>query len=322
MKFMEKNMGGTDSKLGLIRLAERTYGYMQKDEGLGWSNAGVIVGADSVLLIDTLFDLHLTRKMLFEIESKVHKPIKRLVNTHHNGDHFWGNQLLIGAEIIGHRMFRSEMVKMTPEAAQIINSLPSDIPAAALLKKAMAPFDFSGIRLTPPTLVFDSRLTVYVDEQEVELIHVGPAHTSTDVIVFFPSERVLYAGDIVFRLCTPIGWEGTFANWISALNRILELAPEKIVPGHGPLCGQEGVTEMRDYLTYVYQEAKGCFERGMTMAEAAKSIDPGPYALWTEPERIVFNVARAYREFRGEPFDTPVDPIELANIMVEIRQGR
>jgi glyoxylase-like metal-dependent hydrolase (beta-lactamase superfamily II) len=315
-------MGEMDQKLGLVKLSERSYGYMQKDEGLGWSNAGVIVGADEAILIDTLFDLPLTRKMLDEIARRVGKPIKRLVNTHHNGDHFWGNQLVTGAEIIGHRLFRSEMIKMPPEMTQIIRNLPSDIPAAEMLKKAMAPFDFSGIKLTPPTLVFDHQLTLYLDDREVELIHVGPAHTSTDVIVFFPEEKVLYAGDIIFRICTPIGWEGTYDNWIAALNRILKLRPEKIVPGHGPLCGIEGVIEMREYFMYVHNEAKRCFEREMTMAEAAKSIDPGPYANWTEPERIVSNVARAYREFRGEPYDAPVDPIELANLMAEIRQVR
>jgi len=185
----------------------------------------------------------------------------------------------------------------------------------------LKPFDFAGIRLTPPTLVFDKHLTLYVDDRAVELIHVGPAHTATDIIVFFPEEKVLYAGDIIFRLCTPIGWEGTYDNWIAALNLIVELGPEKIVPGHGPLCGREGAVEMRDYLMYIYSESRRCFECGMTMAEAAKSIDPGPYAGWTEPERIVSNVARAYREFQGEPHDAPVDSIALANIMHEIRQG-
>jgi len=313
-------MNGKDENLGLVRLSERCYGYMQKDEGLGWSNSGMIAGHDSALLIDTLFDLPLTRKMLAEIEDKVRKPVRQLVNTHHNGDHWWGNQLVEGAQIIGHRMFRSEMMKMTPETVHVIDSLPSDMPAVGLLKKAMAPFDFSGIKLTPPTLVFDDRLTLYIGDQEVELIHVGPAHTATDVIVFFPGEKVLYAGDIIFRLCTPIGWEGTFKNWISALDTIIRLAPEKIVPGHGPLCGLEGAKEMRDYLNYIYAEARSCFDRGLTTAEASKAIDPGPYAGWTEPERIVFSVARAYREFRGEPYDAPSDPFEMANIMAEIRQ--
>lgn len=315
-------MAKTDTKLGLVKLTDRAYGYLQKDEGLGWSNAGLIVGAHGALLIDTLFDLRLTRKMLDEVSSRVGKPVRRLVNTHHNGDHCWGNQLLEGAEIIAHRAFRSEMMKTPPEMTQAIHGLSSELPGLALLKRAMEPFDFSGIRLTPPTLVFDTALTLYIDDREVELIHVGPAHTSTDVIVFFPEEKVLYAGDIIFRWCTPIGWEGTFENWIRALNRIEELGPDTIVPGHGPLCGLEGAREMREYLSYVYREAKSCFERGMTVSEACRTIDPGPYASWTEPERIVFNVARAYRELRCEPHDTPVDFFEMSNLMAEVRQGR
>jgi glyoxylase-like metal-dependent hydrolase (beta-lactamase superfamily II) len=259
--------------------------------------------------------------MLDEIAAKVGKPIKRVVNTHHNGDHFWGNQLVSGAEIIAHRMFRSEMMKMTPEVSQAVMTAPADSPVVELLQKALSPFDFSGIKLTPPTIVFDKQLTLYVGDREVELIHVGPAHTSTDVIVFFPEEKVLYAGDIIFRLCTPIGWEGTFHHWTVALDRIVELGAEMIVPGHGPLCGPEGATEMREYLQYVYKEARVCFEREMTEKEAAKRIDLGPYAEWTEPERIIFNVARAYREFRGEPHDTPVDFFEMASVMAEMKQA-
>jgi len=308
-------------QLGLVKLSGMAYGYMQKDKGLGWSNSGLFAGKDGALLIDTLFDLPLTQKMLDEIARKVGKPIKRLVNTHHNGDHCWGNQLVAGAEIIGHRKFREEIMKMPPEMTQTLKSAPADTPALAGLQDAMAPFDFSGIKLTPPTLLFDKRLTLYIDEREVELLHVGPAHTSTDVIVYFPEEKVLYAGDIIFRLCTPIGWEGTYNTWIAALDRIIELSPERIVPGHGPLCGTEGATEMRDYLQYVYGEAKACFNRGLLAVEAAKKIDLGPYANWTEPERIIFNVSRAYREFRGEPFDTPVDFFEMAAVMAEIRKG-
>jgi glyoxylase-like metal-dependent hydrolase (beta-lactamase superfamily II) len=310
----------TATELGLVKLSDRVYGYLQKDEGLGWSNAGLIAGKNGALLIDTLFDLPLTQKMLDEIRRKVGKRIKTVVNTHHNGDHCWGNQLVADAEIIAHRMFRDEMMKTSPAILQAVKNSPAEDPGIALLQKAMAPFDFSGIQLTPPTLLFENRLTLYVDDREVELIHVGPAHTSTDVIVFLPEDRVLYAGDIIFRLCTPLGWEGTFENWIAALNRIVELNPEKIVPGHGPLCGTEGAIEMREYLQYVYKEAKVYFDRGLTATEASKKIDPGPYAGWTEPERIIFNVSRAYREFRGEPHDTPVDFMEMMSVMAEIKE--
>ena len=314
-------MSSGQEQLGLVRVWERTLAYLQKDEGLGWSNAGVIRGKDGVLLIDTLFDLNLTRKMLDEIARRIGKPVKWVVNTHHNGDHCWGNQLVADAEIIGHRMFPEEMMKTPPEMMEMISGAPTDVPGVPLLQEAMKPFDFSGIKLTPPTRLFDDQHTLYIDDREVKLIHVGPAHTSTDVIVFFPEEKVLYAGDIIFRLCTPIGWEGTFENWIAALDRIVALDPRKIVPGHGPLCGAEGAVEMREYLQYVYKEAREYYDREMTAADASKRIDLGPYADWTEPERIIFNVARAYREFRGESPDTPVDFMEMAGIMAEIKHA-
>jgi glyoxylase-like metal-dependent hydrolase (beta-lactamase superfamily II) len=314
-------MSYTDSELGLVKLMDKCYAYLQKDEGLGWSNAGMIRGKGGSLLIDTLFDLNLTKTMLGQIQRKVGKPIKWVVNTHHNGDHCWGNQLVADAEIIGHSMFPEEMAKMPPETIQMMKSAPDDMPGMALMKKAMAPFDFSGIELTPPTRLFDDELTLLVDDSEVKMIHVGPAHTSTDVIVLFPEEKILYVGDIIFRLCTPLGWEGTFENWIAALDRIVDLEPNKIVPGHGPLCGAEGAIEMKEYLQYIYKEARELFDREMTEVEACKKIDLGPYAGWTEPERIIFNVARAYREFRGEPHDTPVDFLEMARIMAELRGG-
>src|SRR5207249_12019189 len=137
----------------------------------------------------------------------------------------------------------------------------------------------------PYTTLFRSRL-----------VYVGPAHTSGDLIVHLPAERVVFTGDILFRLCTPVGWEGTFDRWIAALDRIVALEPAVIVPGHGPLCGVEGPKETKAYLQYVRAEPKRCLEEGLSALEVAKRIDLGPYAGWTEPERIVFQVERAYRE--------------------------
>jgi glyoxylase-like metal-dependent hydrolase (beta-lactamase superfamily II) len=143
-----------------------------------------------------------------------------------------------------------------------------------------------------------------------------------DVIVHLPEQRVVFAGDILFRLCTPIGWEGTFAKWGEALDAIVALQPSVIVPGHGPLCGVEGPREMKAYLDYVYAEARRCHDEGLSLRDAAQRIDPGPSASWTEPERIVFNVARAYREFEGGAFDEPVDIATVFRAMFELRARR
>lgn len=200
------------------------------------------------------------------------------------------------------------------------NARSSEDPAIADLASALAEWDFTGIELTPPTMVFDDRLDLDLDGIQVELRYVGPAHTVGDVIVHLPAERVVFTGDVLFRLCTPIGWEGTYAQWTAALDHIVALQPEVVVPGHGPLCGVEGPREMRDYLAYVRSESRQHFDAERTALEAAKRIDLGPYAGWTEPQRLLFNVERAYREFRGEPFDAPIDVTAMFRGMYELRR--
>jgi glyoxylase-like metal-dependent hydrolase (beta-lactamase superfamily II) len=140
------------------------------------------------------------------------------------------------------------------------------------------------------------------------------------VIVHLPDRRIVFCGDVLFRLCTPIGWEGTYATWCTALDRVVGLDPAVIVPGHGPLCGVEGPREMKAYLEYVRSESRRFFDQGLTGLEAAKRIDLGPYAGWTEPERLIFNVERAYREFRGEPYDAAIDVAALFRGVHQLRE--
>ncbi len=132
----------------------------------------------------------------------------------------------------------------------------------------------------------------------------------------------MFTGDVLFRLCTPVGWEGTYERWIAALDEIVALDPVVVVPGHGPLSGVEGPREMQAYLRYVRAEAKRGFDAGLPALEAARRIDLGPYAGWTEPERILFQVERAYRELRGEPYDAPIDVTALFRGMHALRESR
>jgi glyoxylase-like metal-dependent hydrolase (beta-lactamase superfamily II) len=122
-----------------------------------------------------------------------------------------------------------------------------------------------------------------------------------------PKERVVFAGDVLFRRCTPMGWTGSYAKWFACLDLLIDLKPDAIVPGHGPVCGVEGVIEMKAYLQYVLDQSRRCFEDGLPALEAAKRIEFGPYGDWKAPARLYMNVERAYREFRGEPPDAPWD---------------
>ncbi|HEX7407205.1 MAG TPA: MBL fold metallo-hydrolase [Candidatus Binatia bacterium] len=303
----------------LQEIATDVYTCLQADRGLGTSNSGFI-NRGGGLVIDTFWDLPHTRQLI-ELYTRVWKgPARRVVNTHHNGDHCWGNQLFRGAEIIGHRLCAAAMAKERPETMQMLQqAAASGDPALASFAQGLGDWDFSGIELTPPTTLIEDSLDLDLDGILVRLIYVGPAHTAGDVIAHLPEQRVVFTGDVLFRLCTPIGWEGTFARWIEALDHIVALNPEVIVPGHGPLCGIEGLREMKAYLQYVRAESQRFFDAGLSAVEAAKLIDRGPYATWTEPERLLFNVERAYREFRGEPFDAPVDVISIVHGMYELR---
>jgi len=304
----------------LREVARDVYACLQPDRGWGWSNAGFVASGGG-LMIDTFMDVPRTRRALALYAAVAPSPPRRLVNTHHNVDHCWGNQCLRGAEIIAHRACAERMRgDLRPEAMLALLAAPELSPGLRWFADDVRDFDFRGIEPTPPTRVLDDRLDLDLDGRRVEILHLGPAHTAGDVIVHLPDDGVVFAGDLLFRLCTPIGWEGTFARWIAALERIEALAPEVIVPGHGPLCGVEGPKELRAYLAHVVGESRRGFEQGLDVLEAARRMELGAFAGWTQPERVVFNVARAYRELRGGAWDEAVDFAPLLDAACELRR--
>ena len=173
-----------------------------------------------------------------------------------------------------------------------------------------------------PTTLFDERHVLDLDGTEVQVIFVGPCHQAGDTIVHVPGEGVLFAGDVLFRLCTPMGWVGSFARWIEILDLIISLDPEAIVPGHGPVCGIEGAMEMKAYLEYLRSESRRCYEQGLSSLEASKRIDLGPYGAWRAPARLYLNVERAYREFRNEPGDASWDAGKSFDAIYRVARAR
>lgn len=309
----------------LRELAADVYACVQEDRGLGWSNSG-LVNRGGGLVIDTFFDLSLTRRLIDTYATVAPSPARRLLNTHHNGDHCWGNQLFSGAEIIGHRLCAERMgTDSSPEMLQAVKDqleggdggLP---PHLSALAGALAEFDFAGIEVVPPTTLIDDRLDLDLDGTRVELIYVGPAHTAGDVVAHLPDDGVLFTGDILFRNCTPIGWEGSFATWMAALGGLAALEPEVVVPGHGPLCAVGALVEMRDYLDHVRTESAIHHRAGRSVVEACKRIDLGPYGRWNEPWRLPFNVHRAYRELDGAAWDEPIDALAIYRDVFEFRE--
>lgn len=293
-------MDSGSADVELHELGDGCLAYVQHDGSWGWSNAGLVVGDGASLLVDTLFDLHLTRRLLESLSPFTRiAPIRSLVNTHANGDHCYGNQLIEGADIIASTAAAHEMTDIPPAMLGALNAAPGDI--GDLFRRFFGAFDFDGIELRLPTRTFDGRLDVEVGGRTIELIEVGPAHTRGDVIVHVPDAQTVYTGDILFIGGTPIVWAGPLSNWIAACDLMLGMEVEVVVPGHGPVTDKQGIVQVRDYLSFIEREATGRFAAGVDAFEAARDImklmdvTGASFASWGEAGRVSVNVEAVYR---------------------------
>ena len=285
---------------GLSSIGDGLYAYLQPDGQWGFSNAGLVVSEESSLLVDTLFDLPKTRQMLASMAPlTAARPIRTLVNTHANGDHCWGNELVTGAEIVASRRCAEEMLEVQPAGLAALLRADGLGPVGDYLRRIFSAFDFDGITVTPPTRTFEGELSLQVGSRELRLYEVGPAHTSGDVIIHLPKERVVFTGDILFIGGTPVVWAGPLSRWIAACDKILSFDAQVIVPGHGPLTDNAGVRAVRDYLVYIDAEAEQRFRAGMSVEDAARDIALGQFEGWLDRERIGVNVHTRYRELSG-----------------------
>ena len=308
---------------GLQEVGPGMYAYLQPDGGWGWSNAGLIVDGESTLLVDTLYDLSLTEQMLRAMRDAVPaaQRIDTLVNTHANGDHCYGNQLVAGARIVASERTAVEMAELPPAAmAALVEQAPKMGRVGEFFLSCFGSFDFSGIELALPQQTFSGGLTLHVGGRVLELIEVGPAHTRGDTLIHAPAERVLFTGDILFSAAHPIAWAGPVSHWIDACERILAMDLDVIVPGHGPLAGLDAVRELKAYFEYLYDEAAARHAEGMSALEAARSMSLDRWADWGEPERLVVNIANIYRELAGDA--EPASPLVAFEQMAELAASR
>jgi glyoxylase-like metal-dependent hydrolase (beta-lactamase superfamily II) len=289
------------------------------DGSWGYSNAGLIVDGDDSLLVDTLFDLRSTREMLSAMRTKVPQAahIDTLVNTHANGDHTFGNQLVADARIIGTRACVNEMLERPPEfLRERMGNWKQLGEAGAFMHDVMGSrFDFSGVVNVPPSDAFEGAMSLRVGSKEVQLLEVGPAHTHGDLLVYVPQDRIVFSGDIMFVKGHPVVWAGPISSWIKACDQILAWDVETVVPGHGAITDKNGVRELKNYFEFILVEARKRFDAGMTDEEAARDISWEAFRDWGEPERVIVNVNAAYRDFAKDR--NPPDVMRMFSLMAK-----
>lgn len=321
-------------------LGSGLHAWLQPNGAWGESNAGLVVGEGASLLVDTLWDLRLTRGMLDALAPlTAGTPITHVVNTHSDGDHWWGNELVPGAEILTSEASARVMAETKVAPFEAFRRLGRALSAAGarggarprarrlrstgdFVQGMLAPFDFSQITLTPATRTFAERLVLDVGGREVELIAVGPAHTPGDLVVHVPDARTVFAADVMFLGSTPVMWAGPVRNWFAALDTIAALEPETVVPGHGPVTDLEGVRAVRGYWTWLEAAGSAALARGLSPAAAARELlvseefRAGPYARWEDPERIVVNLSFMARERAGK--SGPISEVTRVSLLLKM----
>jgi cyclase len=275
-----------------VEVADGVFAYVQPDGSWWINNTGFLVGQRSVTAIDSTSTERRTKALLQAIAAVTTAPVQSLINTHHHGDHTNGNCLFGAATIIGHVNCRDNMQD------QRIGGLDAQFGGV----------DWGDLTVAAPTLTFESRIDLYVDDLAVELHYIGtPAHTTGDVVAWLPDRGVLFAGDLVFNGGTPFVLMGSVAGSLAALDRIRQFGATTIVPGHGAVGGPEQLEAVAGYLGLVTDLAAQAQAAGLSPLEAAREADLGPYADLLDPERLVGNLHRAYNELDGARLGSPIN---------------
>lgn len=305
---------------GVHDLGNGMFAYLQdsnQGSGWGWSNSGLITDHEESLLIDTLRDEKLTLKMLdryCDATGLTAVDIGTLVNTHRDADHTYGNRLMEHARIIASEACVQGMKDLSPSLMRrLLHNRPEGIVGDYLFSLLGPPFDFEDIEPVFPNDTFSGRRDVKVGDKDVRLIEVGPAHTGGDVLVHVPAHRTVYTGDIVFLTNTPIIWSGPPENWLAALDLLLGMDVDTIVPGHGPITDKSGVRKVKEYLEHVQKQSRLRYDAGMDVMEAIQDISLAEFEDWGGVERIVVNVIQFYRRFAGD--STPINVPEAFALM-------
>jgi glyoxylase-like metal-dependent hydrolase (beta-lactamase superfamily II) len=220
------------------------------------SNAGFVVTPQGVVVIDALGSPALAEELLAAVRRVTSQPVRHVIVTHYHADHIYGLQALkaAGATIIAQR---------TGQAYLHADTAQQRLQAS---REELFPWIDKNTRLVAADRWLDEDLVLELGGERFHIQHVGPAHTPEDLVVHAEKAGVMFAGDLVFRGRIPFVGQADSRQWIASLDRLIELKPRIIVPGHGPL-STDPLADLqltRDYLAYLRK----------TMAEAAAELQP------------------------------------------------
>ena len=252
--------------------------YARLHEGL--TNAGIIVGDNGVLVIDSLRVPSFARDLIQDVRHITDKPIQYVIDTHSHWDHTWGNEEFPEATIVGHENCYAEMVDVewNRQWREKINTANDPWSAEAQL-----------VDITPPNLTFETSMRLFFGGREIILKYLGKAHTSGDIVIHLPADKLLYTGDIAQDGGVPYLGDSYPEEWPETDNRLAEIPVERFVSGHGPVGNHAALKGARDFIHNLVREVKSAIQEGQDEATTSASVIDAltpEYGGWRSFERL------------------------------------
>ena len=264
--------------------------YARLHEGL--TNAGIIIGDDSVLVIDSLRVPSFARDLIQDVKTITDKPIGFVIDTHSHWDHSWGNEEFPDATIIGHKNCYAEMIDVEWNEEWRKKVVSSNDPWSE---------EGNLVNITPPNMTFETSMQLYFGGRELDLKYFGRAHTSGDIYIHLPKEKIVFTGDVAQDGGVPYLGDCYPADWPETDNQLASLPIEKFMSGHGPIGDHNALVEAKDFIHTLVDSVKHAIADGQDSLQASKYVinEMSPkYGDWRSFDRIGENLPSVYDKLK------------------------
>jgi phosphoglycerate dehydrogenase-like enzyme/glyoxylase-like metal-dependent hydrolase (beta-lactamase superfamily II) len=257
-----------------------------------------VVFADYVVVIDANFPKE-ARDVIAAVKKTTDKPIRYVFDTHHHGDHAWGNAVFAeqGAGVIAQA-----------NCARILRvDGPKEFAAGG--RGPMGRKDVAASRLQVPNVVFDDKLVLDDGTQRIEFLFLGHGHTAGDAVAFLPKHKILCTGDACVNGAFNYLGQSDTASWIRALEKMQQLDVQMVCPGHGPPAARELLEKQKRYFVELRKQVQKGIDARADFDDIVKNLDMPWYKEWTSVTPTVPNVQHVYNELTGRvaPWDLAED---------------
>jgi cyclase len=264
------------------------------------ANSPIILTDTEALVVDSEITPAAARALVADLKAVTDKPVRYVIDSHYHYDHAFGNQVF-GPEVqvIGHENTRKRLLTNVMEQYTYLTSVDpvparvvalrerrdkeADPQAKALLERQIANSlayleQVKEIRVTPPTVTFDRKMTIYRGGREIQLLYFGRGHTDTDVVVYLPKEKIVCTGDLMESVISYMG-DAYAEEWPATLDRLMSLDFDTVMPGHGVVFKGKGHIEaFQRYLRDLLKQAGDLKKAGVPADTAAARIDMRAFA--------------------------------------------